>query len=422
MTLFEGGLVVALDIGSSEIRAAIGEYDEKGRLILAGFASVPSEGLRKGVIVNIEHVIKLISEVVEEAEHDAGRTAEELWVSLSSQTAESMNSRGVVAVGSRDKEISEKDIRRVLDVARAIALPMDREILHTLPQHYIVDDQPGVKSPCDMIGVRLGAEVHVITSPIAATENRLKAVNRSGFGVQAIVLDSLAATYGVLTHEEMDMGVLLVDIGHSHSGWVLLQGGAPWKSGFIPMGGDQISKDISIVLKTPIESAEEIKKEAGCCWEELIDLDEPVIVPGVGGRQPIHVTESELSMIIEARMKEMLRMIRDDIDLGKNIYRLGGGVVLCGGGARLRGVAELASAVFDLPVRVGRPLVPENLRPELTGPEMAVLMGILQYGHKHGKEIPSEGRKIKVPLGGGKSSKKEKHNGSAIWNWIKEFV
>jgi len=421
MTLFDGGLVVALDIGSSMIRAAIGEYNEKGELHLAGFSSLESDGLRKGVIVNIEGVIKLISMVIEEAEHDAGRTVEEVWVSLSSQTLESLNSRGVVAINSRDKEIVEKDIRRVLEVSRAIALPMDREILHVLPQHYIVDDQPGVKSPANMIGVRLGAEVHIVTAPIAATENRVKAVNRSGFAIREIVMDSLAAAYGVLTRDEMEMGVLLLDIGYSHTGWILLQGGAPWRSGSVPLGAGQVSKDISIVLKTPIEAAEEIKLESGYCWDALIEADEPVIVPGVGGRQPIHVTESELCMIIQSRMRELFRIVREDTELGKHIYRMGGGVVLCGGGARLRGVADLAASVFDLPVRVGRPLAPDSLRSELTGPEMAVLMGLIQYGHLQGGEKPSEARRQKVSMGSS-PVKKDKSTGSAIWNWIKEFV
>jgi cell division protein FtsA len=419
--VFEGGLVVALDIGTSRIRAAIGEYDEQSKLCLAGMASVASKGLRRGVIVNIESLIKLISKVVEEAEHQAGRTVEELWVSPTAYILEGLNSRGVVAVRSKDREIRKIDVDRVMEVARAIALPMDRKILHVIPQHFVVDDQPGIKDPLDMVAVRLGAEVHVVTAPEAALDNCLKAVNRSGFAVRAMVMDSLAASCSVLTHEEMDMGVLMLDIGSSSTGWILFQGGAPWKSGHIPLGGDQVSKDLSIVLKTPQESAEEIKCESGCCWEDLIEMDEPVIVPGVGGNKPIHVTQRELAMIISARIREMFQLIRDDMDLGRNIYRLSAGLVITGGGANLRGIAQLAGSVFDLPVRIGNPLAPTVENKDL-GPEWSVLMGLVQYGDQQNPLDLTDIRRQKVGISGNKTAKKEGGMASAILNWLKEFV
>lgn len=419
--MFDGELVVAIDMGSSMIRVAIGEYNQEGQLQLAGFAQKPAQLLRKGVIGNVELMTKLINQVVEEAEYDAGRTVEELWVGLSAQTLDSLNSRGVVVIQSKDREIGPQDVKRVLEVSRAIAMPMDREILHVIPQHYSVDEQQGIKDPCDMMGLRLGAEVHLVTAPLAATDNSLKAVNRAGFRVNSLVMDSLAAAQAVLTKEEMEMGVLLIDMGMSSTNWMILQGGAPWKSGHLPLGGEQVSKDISIVLKTPMESAEDIKLEAGCCWQDLLEEDEPVIVPGVGGREPAHVSRRELSMIIESRMAEVFRIIMEDMDLGKNIYRLGGGVVICGGASQMMGITELASEVFDLPVRRGLPLGPVIGLEGKNTADLAVLMGLLLYGDLHREGQAKDKKKQKISLGGG-ASKKEKNTAGAIWSWLKEFV
>ena len=382
--MFEGGLFVGLDIGATKVCTAIGEYDTRGNLRIAGLGVLPVGGTRKGTIVNIDSTGAAVLECIEKTEQEAGRTVEELYVSIPAANLEGINSRGVVAVSAKNKEVSRLDVERVLDVARAIVVPMDREIIHSLPQYYSIDNQEGVADPVNMIGVRLGAEVHVITAPIATTQNIISCVNRSGYMLNEIVMDTWASSFAVLTAEERESGVLYIDIGGDTTDWIIIKGDAPWLCGSLPVGGNLVTNDISCVLKTPVEAAENIKREVGCCFHGMIERDEGVIVPGVANLPPQTIFVREICDILEARMREVFSLIKKDAELSRFLPRLRGGAVISGGGALLNGTAELASSILDLPVRIGYPLGPGDLKPEYRNPAYATVLGLVQYGHLFG--------------------------------------
>lgn len=348
-------VIAGLDIGTDRIRVLVAEYDEKGKLLVSGWGESRSEGMRKGIVVNIEAAREAVLSAVEAAEHEAGRTVTELWTALGGASVDSLNSRGVVAVSGKNREIGQADVERVLEAARAVVIPMDRDILHVLPQEYIIDDQGGVRNPIDMIGVRLEAEVHIVTASVSAIGNMEKAVERADYKVGDVALGTLAAARALLSEDEKEMGVLLIDIGASSSDFILVHGGAPRITGSIPVGGAQATGDLSIVLKTPMDSAERIKCDTGCCWEALADVDEPVIIPGIGGRPPMPVPVTELCRILQPRMEEIFRMIRGKIERMPGSARMTGGIVLTGGGSLLPGVADVAAEVFNQPTRVGNP-------------------------------------------------------------------
>lgn len=359
-------VIAGLDIGTDRIRVLVAEYDAKGKLIVSGWGESRSDGMRKGIVVNIEAAREAVLSAVEAAEHEAGRTVTKLWIALGGASVDSLNSRGVVAVSGKNREIGQADVTRVLEAARAVVIPMDRDILHVLPQEYIIDDQGGVRNPMDMIGVRLEAEVHIVTVSVSAIRNMEKAVERADYKVGDLALGSLAAARALLSEDEKEMGVLLVDIGASSTDFILVHGGAPRVTGSIPVGGAQATGDLSIVLKTPMDSAERIKCESGCCWEALADVDEPVIIPGVGGRPPTPVPVTELCRILQPRMEEIFRMIWVKVEKMPGAVRMTGGIVLTGGGALLPGVADVASRIFGQPARVGNPrtsvIWPEHCR------------------------------------------------------------
>ncbi len=348
-------VIAGLDIGTDRIRVLVAEYDSKGKLLVSGWGESRSDGMRKGVVVNIEAAREAVLKAVESAEHEAGRTVTELWTALGGASVDSLNSRGVVAVSGKNREIGQPDVERVLEAARAVVIPMDRDILHVLPQEYIIDDQGGVRNPMDMIGVRLEAEVHIVTASVSAIRNMEKAVERADYKVGDVALGTLAAARALLSEDEKEMGVLLVDIGASSTDYILVHGGAPRITGSVPVGGAQATGDLSIILKTPMESAERVKIESGCCWEALADVNEPVIIPGIGGRPPVPVPVTELCRILQPRMQEIFQMIRSKIDRMPGSTRMTGGVVLTGGGALLPGLADVAAQVFDQPARVGTP-------------------------------------------------------------------
>ena len=352
----DSDVIAGLDIGTHSIRVLLGEYDETGRLVISGWGSSPSEGMRKGVVVNIEAARSAVGRAVEAAEQEAGRTITELWASLNGAAVDSLNSRGVVAVSGRNREIGQADVDRVLEAAKAVVIPMDRDILHVLPQEYIIDDQGGIRNPLDMIGVRLESEVHIVTASVSATSNLAKAVERADFSVRDMALGTLAAARSVLSDDEKELGVILIDIGATSTDYILVRGGAPRITGSIPLGGAQATSDLSIVLNTSMESAEALKKDHGCCWKELVDADESVIIPGVGGRPPAPAPASELCRILQPRMEELLGLVRQRLEAIPGASRAVGGVVLTGGGALLAGTADLATDVFGQPARIGSPL------------------------------------------------------------------
>jgi cell division protein FtsA len=328
----------------------------------------------------------------------SGREVHNCWTGIGGSHIEGISSRGVVAVTRKNREtreISSDDIEQVLEAAKAVVIPMDRQILEVIPQSYIVDGQKGIRDPLDMIGVRLEAEAHIITCSVTIAQNLIKCVNRAGFRVNDLVLQSLAAGRSVLTPEEREMGAALIDMGGGTTDILVYSDGTPYSTTTIPAGGTQVTSDISILKNISFETAERIKLDAGCCWEDLLEGDDDIIVPGVGGRAPLAIPKSHILTIIRPRMEEIFNMAKERLDRLSLSRHLGGGVVLTGGGALLLGAAELATEVFDLPVRVGAPLPVGGLVEEYRSPVFATAVGLVLEGAEREEkkgEKPGENR------------------------------
>jgi cell division protein FtsA len=400
--------VVGLDIGTTKVCAVIGERNENGILEITGVGKSASTGLRKGVVVNIEATLKSVAAAIEAAEMMSGREVHACWTGIGGSHIDGLNSRGVVAVTGKNRETREigpEDIERVLEAARAVVIPMDRQVLEVIPQSYIVDDQKGIRAPLDMIGVRLEAEVHIITCSVTSAQTLMKCVNRAGFRVNDMILQSLAAGRSVLTEEEKELGVALIDLGGGTTNVIVYTGGTPYSTTTIPAGGIQVTSDLSLLKNIAFETAERIKLDAGCCWDEFLEGDDDIIVPGVGGRPPLPIPRSQLLAIIRPRMEEIFTMVKEKLDKLSLSRPLGGGIVLCGGGAQLLGAAELASHVFKLPVRVGVPLPVGGLVEEYRSPVYATAVGLVlegalreeKQGVERGNEIRSH-EKGQTPL------------------------
>ena len=407
-------LVVGLDIGTTKVCAVIGEVNEDGILEITGVGTSPSTGLRKGVVVNIEATLRSVSQAIEAAEMMSGREIHEVWTGIGGSHIEGINSRGVVAVTGKNREvreIGEDDIKRVLEAAQAVMIPMDRRLLEVIPQSYIVDDQKGITDPLNMIGVRLEAEVHIITCSTTGAQNLIKCVNRAGFRVKDLVLQSLAAGRSVLTPEEKELGVILVDLGGGTSNVLVYSEGAPYSISTIPAGGTQVTSDISIMRNISFETAEKIKLEAGCCWEPFLEEEDEIIVPGVGGRAPQAIPRRDILDIIKPRMEETFRLVKERLD--KLIYNkaMGGGVVLTGGGAQLLGAPDLAAKVFNRPVRVGTPLPVGGLVADYRNPAYATAVGLVLEGYD---------RSIREGIGIAEGRNWEKGS-PRVWDKLKEW-
>jgi len=411
-------VIAALDIGSTCVRVIICERDEDGILRIIGVGEKPSTGLRKGVVVNIEATLRAISSVIEDAEMMSGLEVSDCWVGIGGNHISSLNSRGVVGVSGkkRDREISQDDIDRVIEAAKAVLIPTDRQILEVIPQNFKVDDQKELRNPLDMIGVRLECEVHIITCTVTGAQNLIKCVNRAGFRVNDLVLQTLAAGRAVLSQDEMDLGVVLIDLGGGTTDVLVYVDGTPYSTHTIPAGGTQVTNDISIIKNISIENAEKIKIDAGCCWDLLLEDDEVVIVPGVGGRPPMSIPRSQILAIIKPRMEEIFKMVKQHLD-SLNLPRiLGGGVVLTGGGAQLTGVVDLANEIIKLPARLGSPIpTPElgGLVGEYRTPSYATAIGLVLEG----------ARRSGMGEGGADMRKGEKKNPALIEKlraWLKE--
>jgi cell division protein FtsA len=373
-------LIVGLDIGTTKVCAIIGEINETGQLEIIGVGSTPSRGLRRGVVINIEATVKSIQNAVESAELMSGREVHGVYTGVAGGHIEGINSRGVVAVTGRDREITKEDVDRVIDAAKAIVIPMDREVLHVIPQEFIVDQQGGIKNPVGMVGVRLEAEAHIITGAVTSAQNIVKCVNRAGFKVNDIVLEPLASSKAVLTADERELGVLLIDLGGGTTDVLVHLEGAPYHTEVLSIGGEQVTSDVSIMLKTPLEVAETIKKEHGCCYVPAVLEDEDVVVPGVGGRPPRKISRRSMAEIIQPRMAEILGMVKEQIEKRGYLHLLGGGVVLTGGGSLLAGTGELASEIFGLPARIGYPMKLGGLVEEYHDPMYATGVGLVMFG------------------------------------------
>jgi len=405
-------LVVGLDIGTTKVCAVIGELNENG-MEITGVGTSPSTGLRKGVVVNIEATLRSVSQAIEAAEMMSGREVHEVWTGIGGSHIDGINSRGVVAVtgrGRETREIGADDIKRVLEAAQAVLIPMDRKLLEVIPQCYIVDDQRGIQDPLNMIGVRLEAEVHIITCSTTGAQNLIKCVNRAGFRVKDLILQTLAAGRAVLTAEEKDLGVALVDLGGGTTNVLVYSGGAPYSINTIPAGGTQVTSDISIIKNISFETAEKIKLDAGCCWEPFLEEDDDIIVPGVGGRAPQAIPRSQILAIIRPRMEETFKLVKEKLDKLSFSRPLGGGVVLTGGGAQLLGAADLAAQVFNLPVRVGVPLHIGGLVEDYCSPAFATAVG-----------LALEGLDREQKEGGGSGSDARDKGGVRVWEKLKEW-
>ena len=386
--------MVGLDIGTTKVCAVIGELNENGTLEITGVGTCHSTGLRKGVVVNIEATLKSVSQAIEAAEMMSGREIHEVWTGIGGNHIEGINSRGVVAVTGKNREtreISHEDIKRVMEAAQAVLIPMDRRLLEVIPQSYIVDNQKGIQDPLNMIGVRLEAEVHIITCSTTGAQNLIKCVNRAGFRVKDLILQTLAAGRAVVTPEEKELGAALVDLGGGTTNVLVYSEGAPYSISTIPAGGTQVTSDISIIKNISFETAEKIKLDSGCCWEPFLEEeDDEIIVPGVGGRAPQAIPRSQILAIIRPRMEETFKLVKEKIDKLSISRPLGGGVVITGGGAQLLGAAELASQVFRLPVRVGNPLPVGGLVEDYRSPAFATAVGLVLEGFDR-EQKPEDG-------------------------------
>ena len=379
-------IITGLDIGTSKIGVVIGEVDEAGRVQVLGVGMNPSEGLRQGVVINLDLAVRSIMKAVEEAQLTAGLEIDEVIVGIAGDHIRSVNSRGVVAVSRSDHEIMQSDVDRVIDAAKAIALPIDREVLHVLPQEFIVDNQTGIKNPVGISGVRLEAEVHIVTGAVTSAQNIIRSVRKAGLRVGSLVLEPLASSCAVLDKSEKDLGVALVDLGGGTTDIALFHDGAIRHTAVIGLGGQNVTNDIALGIRTPLDQAEEIKKKFGCGHKSSIKRGDVFSVPGIGGRPPREVSREVLASIIQPRMEEIFSLTAKEIKRSEFGDLLGAGVVLTGGGSLLEGASTLAEEVFGLPTKVGSPQGFVGLVDTASSPIFATGVGLVLYGLEAGEE------------------------------------
>jgi cell division protein FtsA len=373
-------VIAGLDVGTTKICCVIAEWSPVGNLDIIGVGVSPSRGLRKGVVVNIDSTVESIKHAVGEAEEMAGVEVASVVAGVAGGHIRGINSRGVVAVSGKHREVSPADIERALDAARAINLPQDREIIHVLPQSFLVDDQDGVKEPLGMSGVRLEVEVHLVTGATTSVRNLVRSVNRAGLQVQDLVLESLASAEAVISAEEKELGILLIDLGGGTTDVALFRDGAVWYTGVLPLGGDHISNDIAVGLRTPTADAEELKKCHGCALTALVREDEVIDVPSVGGRKPRQLSRQILSEIVQPRVEEIFTLIARDLARAGLAEVAAAGVVVTGGTCIMHGVPDLAEQVFDAPARRGAPSGLSGLADVVQSPIHATAVGLALNG------------------------------------------
>jgi cell division protein FtsA len=390
-------LIVGLDIGTSKVVAIVGEIRPDGALEIIGIGSHPSRGLKKGVVVNIESTVQSIQRAVEEAELMANCEIRSVYAGIAGSHVRSLNSHGIVAI--KDKEVGPGDVERVIDAAKAVAIPADQKILHVLPQEYIIDAQEGIRDPVGMSGVRLEAKVHIITGADSAAQNIVKCVQRCGLEVDDIVLEQLASSYAVLTEDEKDLGVCMVDIGGGTTDIAVFGGGAIRHTAVIPIAGDQVTNDIAVSMRTPTQYAEEIKIRYACALSQLANPDETIEVPSVGDRPPRRLARQTLAEIVEPRYEELFALIADELRRSGFEESVATGIVLTGGTAKMEGAIELAEEVFHMPVRLGVPQHVTGLADVVSNPIHATGVGLLLYAMQQ-----SERDRPPASLGGGVKS------------------
>lgn len=377
-------VVVGLDIGTTKICCIVGELVEPGpnpRIDIVGIGTTPSTGLRKGVVVNIDTTVESISKAVEEAELMAGVEITTITAGIAGGHIKSFNSSGVVAV--KDKEITERDVQRVIDAAKAVAIPMDREVIHIIPQEYMIDEQDGIHDPVGMNGVRLEAKVHIVTGAVSSAQNIIKCANKAGLNVAEICLEPIASSEAVLSNDEKELGVVLVDIGGGTSDIAIFREGSVVYTGVLAIGGNHITNDIAVGLRTPQHEAEKIKIHHGSALASTVRPDETIEVPGVGGRKPRVLSRRLLAEIIEPRVEEIFSLIQREVMKSGYQDLLSGGVVITGGSTLLEGMPELAEMVFEMPIKRGVPAGVGGLKDIVNSPKFATGVGLLKFGARN---------------------------------------
>jgi len=392
----ERRLLVGLDVGTSKVVAIVGELSPEGKIEVIGFGSSPSRGLKRGVVVNIESTVQSIQRAVEEAELMAGCEINSVYTGIAGSHVRSLNSHGIVAI--RDKEVTPGDVERVIDAARAVAIPADQRILHVLPQEFIIDAQEGIREPVGMSGVRLEAKVHLVTGAVSAAQNIVKCVQRCGLGVNDIVLEQLASSYACLTEDERELGVCLVDSGGGTTDIAVFYGGAIQHTAVIPIAGDQVTNDIAVSLRTPTHHAEEIKIRYACALSQLANPDETIEVPSVGERPARRLARQTLAEVVEPRYEELYHLVRDELRRSGFEEMIAAGIVLTGGSAKMEGAVELAEEVFHMPVRLGAPQHVDGLSDVVRNPIHATGVGLLLYG-KEAIQSRAESSTAKLGIG-----------------------
>ncbi len=371
-------LLVALDIGTSKIVAIVAEVTPDGALEILGLGQHPSKGLKKGVVVNIEATVTGIQRALEEAELMADVKIRDVLTGIAGSHIKSFNSHGMVAI--KDKEVSQFDVDRVVETARAVNIPMDQQILHILTQEFIIDGQEDVREPVGMSGVRLEVKVHIVTGAVSAAQNIMKCVRRCGLEVRDLVLQPLASAIAVLSQDEKDLGVCLVDIGGGTTDIAVFTGGAIRHTAVIPIAGDQITNDIAMALRTPTKDAEDIKLAHGCALRQLASVNDVIEVPGVGDREPRQMSRQTLAEVIEPRVEELYSLIQRELRASGFEELLSSGIVLTGGSAAMQGMVELGEEVFHMPVRLGVPSYSGGLAEVVRNPRFSTGVGLLVSG------------------------------------------
>jgi cell division protein FtsA len=404
---------VGLDIGTTKIACIISELDNSGELKIVGVGVSHSDGLRKGVVVNIDKTVRSIQKAVEEAELMAGVDVDSVWVGIAGDHIRAINSKGVVAISRDDNEIAQLDVTRAIDAAKAVSIPMDREILHVIPQEFIVDDQKGIKDPIGMSGVRLETAVHIITGAVTSAQNIYKSVDKAGLKINDLVLEPLASCKSVLESDEKELGVALIDIGGGTTDIAIYFDDSIRHTAVVGLGGQNVTSDIAIGIRTPIDRAEEIKRQYGCAYSPLVNADEFISVPGVGGREQREVSRAVLASIIEPRMEEILSLALREIKRTEYADMLGAGVVLTGGGSLMEGIAELAEKVFEMPVKLGTPHGFGGLKEAARSPIHATGIGLCMFGMEQARKNGPQKRTV------GTDNFKQVFD--RMKSWVKEF-
>ncbi len=375
--------VVGLDVGTSKVAATVGEMLDDGSLDIVGIGIAESHGIRRGVVVNLEAAVESIRKAVEEAELTAGVEIDSVHLAVAGPHIKGFNSRGVIAVAGKSREITRDDVRRAIDAAKAVSLPNGREILHVLPQDFVVDEQDGISAPVGMTGARLEVNVHIVTTSATAFQNIVSCVNRSGVHVVESVIEQLAAAESVLTPDEKELGVALVDIGGGTTDVAIFERGSLWHTAVIGVGGDHFTNDIAVGLRMPIPDAEKLKRKCGCALSAMVEEDETMDVASVGGRRPRVMPRRIVSEILQPRAEEIFHLVWDEIRRAGYEKSLNSGIVLTGGGAILEGMPEIAEQIFDLPIRRGSPAGAGGLADHVNSPAFATAVGLVLYAQRN---------------------------------------